>query len=52
MEDNYPYFKEAVYTWLISKSLAEVPPLSDGVDLETWAKEQGGVPLEDFINDL
>jgi hypothetical protein len=52
MEANYPYFKKAVYAWLIEKSLAEVPPLPDDVDLETWAKEQGGVPLEDFINDL
>ncbi len=52
MEANYPYFKKTVYAWLIEKSLAEVPPLPDDVDLEQWAKERGGVPLKDFIDEL
>ena len=52
MEDNYPYFKKEVYARLIAQALAEVPPLPDDVDLETWAREQGAVPLADFIDEL
>jgi hypothetical protein len=52
MERDYPTFKAFVHAWLIEKSLAEVPPLPDNVDLEKWAKEQGAVPLKDFIDEL
>jgi hypothetical protein len=51
MEANYPYFKQAVYAWLIEKAKAELPPLTE-TDLEILVKEQGGQKLADFIDDL
>jgi hypothetical protein len=52
MEANYPTFKAMAYAWMKEKALAEVPPLPDGIDLEDWAKAEGGKPLEDFIDEL
>jgi hypothetical protein len=50
MEANYPYFKAAVYAWLRDKA-RELPPFPDR-DLESLVKEEGGLPLADFIDEL
>lgn len=52
MQANYPHFKRMVYAMLRERFEHEVPPIPDGVDLETWAKEQGALPLDAFIDDL
>ena len=51
MQANYPHFKRIVYAWLREWSERELPPLPEK-DLETWAQEQGALPLEAFIEEL
>jgi hypothetical protein len=51
IETNYPEFQKMARDCL----LHEVDParrIPEGVDLETWAKEQGGLPLEAFIHEF
>jgi hypothetical protein len=51
MEANYPYFKRIVYAkWReeFERTVEELPH----DDLEAYAKEQGGQPLEAFIEEL
>jgi hypothetical protein len=52
MQANYPYFKRAVYGWLRERFESELPPIPEDMDLETWAKEEGALPLEAFIEEL
>jgi len=52
MRANYPHFKRAVYAMLRERFEREVSPIPEDVDLETWAKEQGALPLEAFIGEL
>ena len=52
MQANYPHFKRIVYAWLRERFEREVPPLPDDMDLETWARENGALPLEAFIEEL
>ncbi len=51
MRENYPHFKKAVYALLREKFERELPPLPDK-DLEAFAKDEGALPLEAFIDDL
>jgi hypothetical protein len=51
MEANYPYFKRFVYAKLREEFERTVEELPHD-DLETYAKEQGGQPLEAFIEEL
>src|ERR1700676_5189865 len=51
MQANYPHFKRAVYAMLREKYERELPPLPD-MDLEAFAAQEGGLPLEAFIEEL
>jgi hypothetical protein len=52
MRANYPYFKKIVYAMLRERAERELPPLPDDVDLETYVAQEGGLPLEAFIDEL
>jgi hypothetical protein len=52
MRANYPHFKKIIYGWLRDKAERDLPPLPDDADLETIAREEGGLPLEAFIDEL
>ena len=50
-EANYPEFRQIARDCL----LHEVDParkIPEGVDLETWAKERGALPLEAFLHEF
>jgi hypothetical protein len=51
MQANYPHFKRAVYAALREEFERELPPLPDK-DLETYAAEEGALPLEAFIHEI
>jgi hypothetical protein len=51
MMANYPSFKHFVYAVLRERFERELPPLPD-VDLETYAAQEGALPLEGFIGEL
>jgi hypothetical protein len=45
-------YKKVAYALICEKSLREVPPLPERIDLKAWIEEQAGVPLDDFLNEL
>jgi hypothetical protein len=52
METNYPRFRQFVYARLreeFAKSLGELPP---DTDLDTFALQQGALPLDAFIAEI
>jgi hypothetical protein len=51
IETNYPEFWEFVQGRLRDE-LDPSKRIPKGVDLETWAKEQGAQPLEAFLDEL
>jgi hypothetical protein len=51
MRANYPHLKRAVYSLLREKFSSELPPLPDK-KLEDVAKDEGALPLEEFIEEL
>ena len=52
MEANYPYFKEFVYARLRKEFAGRLEELPLDKDLETYAKEDGALPLEAFIDEI
>lgn len=52
MERNYPVFRKFVYDTLKAEFLRTTPELPAGVDLESYARELGALPLESFIDEL
>lgn len=51
MQANYPHFKRFVYAAMREHFERVLPPLPDK-DLETVAREEGALPLEEFIGEL
>ena len=47
----YRFLKELI-TAKYYDSRLEIPPLPDGVDLETWAKQHGAISSEEFMLEL
>ncbi len=52
MEMNYPHFRRFVYDKLRDEFSKALPELPDDVDLEILAQQEGGQPLEAFIDQL
>ncbi len=52
MRANYPYFKRFVYDTLKERALREMPEIPPDKDLETIIQEEGGLPLEAFIDEI
>jgi hypothetical protein len=52
MRANYPYFKRFVYDTLKERALREMPEIPPEKDLETIIQEEGGLPLEAFIDEI
>ena len=52
MRFNYPHFKKIVYDLMNRHFDRELPPLPEGKDLETIAREEGALPLEAFYPEL
>src|SRR5262245_57969567 len=52
MRANYPYFKRFVYDTLKEKALREVPEIPPDKDLLTIIQEEGGLPIEAFIDQI
>jgi len=51
MRANYVHLRRAVYSLLREKFQTELPPLPDK-ELEAIAKDEGALPLEEFIEEL
>jgi hypothetical protein len=52
MEANYPYLKEFVYAWMRKNFASQLDEIPLDKDLETFAKEEGALPLEAFIREF
>lgn len=50
MESNYPHFRQFVYDKLREEFSKLLPELPADVDLELLAQQEGGQPLEAFID--
>jgi hypothetical protein len=51
LQAKYAEMKGWAFT-LLREKMGDLEPLPDDCDLEAYAKEQGALPLEDFIDEI
>ena len=52
MDPGDPYFKQLAFALLREKFERELPPWPEGKELDQIIAEEGGMPLETFIDEL
>jgi hypothetical protein len=52
MVAKYPHFEKFVRDKMVEHFERTLEPLPEGVDLEAYAREQGGLPFEAFFDQM